>query len=112
MVTGRHSGCGGEPGLPTQSTEGGGAVITQGREGKGKVGSCHHRHHPYGHHHRPVHDDHAAPDQEVGEERGGRQEQPSVAPTVVLFSLETLIITVSAGAVAALVVGFVTGDNY
>jgi len=27
----------------------------------------------------------------------------------VLFSLETLIITVSAGAVAALVVGFVTG---
>ena len=30
-------------------------------------------------------------------------------PSQVLFSLETLIITVSAGAVAALVVGFVTG---
>ena len=32
-----------------------------------------------------------------------------VEPSQVLFSLETLIITVSAGAVAALVVGFVTG---
>ena len=32
--------------------------------------------------------------------------------SVVLFSLETLIITVSAGAVAALVVGFVTGFYY
>ena len=32
-----------------------------------------------------------------------------VEPSQVLFSLETLVITVSAGAVAALVVGFVTG---
>jgi hypothetical protein len=32
-----------------------------------------------------------------------------IEPSQVLFSLETLIITVSAGAVAALVVGFVTG---
>ena len=32
--------------------------------------------------------------------------------SVVLFSLETLIITVSAGAVAALVVGFVTGFHH
>ena len=37
-------------------------------------------------------------------------ENPSVEASVVLFSLETLIITVSAGAVAALVVGFVTGE--
>jgi len=32
-----------------------------------------------------------------------------IEPSQLLFSLETLIITVSAGAVAALVVGFVTG---
>jgi len=36
-------------------------------------------------------------------------ENPAIEASVVLFSLETLIITVSAGAVAALVVGFVTG---
>jgi len=36
-------------------------------------------------------------------------DHPTVEASVVLFSLETLIITVSAGAVAALVVGFVTG---
>ena len=36
-------------------------------------------------------------------------ENPTIEASVVLFSLETLIITVSAGAVAALVVGFVTG---
>ena len=39
-------------------------------------------------------------------------ENPTIEASVVLFSLETLIITVSAGAVAALVVGFVTGNNY
>lgn len=38
-----------------------------------------------------------------------RNDVPAVEASVVLFSLETLIITVSAGAVAALVVGFVTG---
>ena len=38
-------------------------------------------------------------------------ENPTIEASVVLFSLETLIITVSAGAVAALVVGFVTGNN-
>ena len=38
-----------------------------------------------------------------------RPDSPTVEASVVLFSLETLIITVSAGAVAALVVGFVTG---
>ena len=38
-----------------------------------------------------------------------RSDSPTVEASVVLFSLETLIITVSAGAVAALVVGFVTG---
>ena len=38
-------------------------------------------------------------------------ETPTIEASVVLFSLETLIITVSAGAVAALVVGFVTGEN-
>ena len=38
-------------------------------------------------------------------------ENPTIEASVVLFSLETLIITVSAGAVAALVVGFVTGKN-
>ena len=37
-------------------------------------------------------------------------ENPAIEASVVLFSLETLIITVSAGAVAALVVGFVTGN--
>ena len=36
-------------------------------------------------------------------------DDPTIEASVVLFSLETLIITVSAGAVAALVVGFVTG---
>lgn len=36
-------------------------------------------------------------------------DRPTVEASIVLFSLETLIITVSAGAVAALVVGFVTG---
>ena len=38
-------------------------------------------------------------------------DDPTIEASVVLFSLETLIITVSAGAVAALVVGFVTGKN-
>ena len=38
-------------------------------------------------------------------------DRPTVEVSVVLFSLETLIITVSAGAVAALVVGFVTGEK-
>ena len=37
-------------------------------------------------------------------------ENPTIEASVVLFSLETLIITVSAGAVAALVLGFVTGN--
>ena len=37
-------------------------------------------------------------------------DDPTIEASVVLFSLETLIITVSAGAVAALVVGFVTGE--
>ena len=41
-----------------------------------------------------------------------RPDSPTVEASVVLFSLETLIITVSAGAVAALVVGFVTGFYY
>ena len=36
-------------------------------------------------------------------------DNPTIKASVVLFSLETLIITVSAGAVAALVLGFVTG---
>ena len=36
-------------------------------------------------------------------------DNPTIEASVVLFSLETLIITVSAGAVAALVLGFVTG---
>ena len=53
------------------------------------------------------------------EKRGGgagqgglsRPDQPTIEASVVLFSLETLIITVSAGAVAALVVGFVTGGG-
>ena len=40
-----------------------------------------------------------------------RPDSPTVEASVVLFSLETLIITVSAGAVAALVVGFVTGPS-
>ena len=35
---------------------------------------------------------------------------PMVEASPVLFSLEMLIITVSAGAVAALILGFVTGD--
>ena len=38
-------------------------------------------------------------------------DRPTVEASVVLFGLETLIITVSAGAVAALVVGFVTGQK-
>ena len=41
-----------------------------------------------------------------------RSDSPTVEASVVLFSLETLIITVSAGAVAALVVGFVTGGDH
>ena len=41
-----------------------------------------------------------------------RSDSPTVEASVVLFSLETLIITVSAGAVAALVVGFVTGGHH
>ena len=39
-----------------------------------------------------------------------RNEVPAMEASVVLFSLETLIITVSAGAVAALVVGYLTGE--
>lgn len=41
--------------------------------------------------------------------KDNKADAPAVAEAPHLFSLETLIITVSAGAVAALVVGFVTG---
>ena len=47
--------------------------------------------------------------QQINSIRVTDDSNPRVEASPVLFSLETLIITVSAGAVAALVVGFVTG---
>jgi len=96
VPTGRHPGCGAGP-VPTKPSSGHqlGTVINQVTGGV---------------------------DDDIGlvEKRGGfgghtsggglqRSDSPTVEASVVLFSLETLIITVSAGAVAALVVGFVTG---
>jgi len=92
VPTGRHPGCGSGP-IPTKPSTGQrlGTVINQVSAGG---------------------------DDDIGlvEKRGGglggnlrRPDSPTVEASVVLFSLETLIITVSAGAVAALVVGFVTG---
>jgi len=93
IPTGRHPGCGGGA-VPTNPSAGQrlGTVINQVTAGG---------------------------EDDIGmvEKRGGlgghgpllRPDSPTVEASVVLFSLETLIITVSAGAVAALVVGFVTG---
>ena len=47
--------------------------------------------------------------QSEGSQGLAETDNPTIKASVVLFSLETLVITVSAGAVAALVLGFVTG---
>jgi semaphorin 6 len=91
IPTGRHPGCGAGAAVPTKPSAGQrlGTVINQvSAGGEDDIGMV--------------------------EKRGGhgpllRPDSPTVEASVVLFSLETLIITVSAGAVAALVVGFVTG---
>jgi len=92
VVTGEHESCPGPPGpslASDQSQQQAGTVINQvgggagGGAGRGgEIGT--------------------------GTELAGA-DRPTVEASVVLFGLETLIITVSAGAVAALVVGFVTG---